>query len=287
MKAYMIILAVLLSGCTANITASSFIYQDKTIEKHIDLNKISSKLKSHSPLITLSEVTLTTQDGALLKGIKLLRKDARINMVFFGGNGMKVNKSHDILNHFALLPANIVWLDYRGVGASEGMNKLTILNLQKDALSVFDFANVELPKGIPVAVHGLSMGSLLASYVANERDLDALILDSAISSLPELVDNLVPGWAKLFYTVKLSKELKRINNINLIKNYKNPLLFLVGKNDSITPMEFSQELYDVSGSSIKELIFIENTNHGETMKKDEAIKGYKRFIEKLTCCESG
>ncbi|WP_299947846.1 hypothetical protein [uncultured Microbulbifer sp.] len=137
MKAYMIILAALLSGCTANITASSFIYQDKTIEKHIDLNKISIKLKSHSPLINLSGVTLTTQDGALLKGIKLLHKDARINIVFFGGNGMKVNKSHDILNHFALLPANIVWFDYRGVGASKGMNKLTILKFTEGCPKCF------------------------------------------------------------------------------------------------------------------------------------------------------
>jgi alpha/beta superfamily hydrolase len=287
MKTCTIILILLLSGCAVNITADSFIYQDEKIEKQLDLNKIKAKITNDSTLTDISKITLKTQEGLTLNGVKLLHENALVNIVFFGGSGMKVSTSSGILNQFALLPANVIWFDYRGTGVSEKRNNLKVSDLQKDALSVFDFAIQNLPSNIPTVIHGLSMGSLLASYIANERTIDGLILDGAISSVPELVDNLVPTWSKLFSTVKVSPELAKINNIELIKNYKNPLLFLVGENDSTTPVKFSQELYNSSQSSVKTLAVIPNTEHGETMKKDESIKAYELFINKLVCCKNG
>ena len=287
MKICTMILVLLLSGCAVNITPDSFIYQDDKVENHLDLKKIQTKINQDSTLIDISEVSLTTQEGLLLKGVKLLHKDALINIIFFGGSGMKISTSSGILNQFALLPANVIWFDYRGTGVSEKKIGLNVTDLQSDALSVFDFASKNLPSKIPTAIHGLSMGSLLASYTANERVIDALILDGAISSVPELVDNLVPSWTKIFSTISVSPELAKIDNIALIKNYNDPLLFLVGQDDSTTPVKFSQELYDVSGSSVKTLTIIPNTEHGETMKKDEAIKAYALFINKLICCKNG
>lgn len=281
MKICTIILSLLLSGCAVNITADSFIYQDDIAEKQLDLKAIKSKITHDADLTEISEISLITQKGITLKGVKLLHKNAQINIIFFGGGGMKISSSYDVLNQFSLLSANVIWFDYRGTGVSEKKENLNVSALKSDALIVFDFAIKNLPSGIPVAIHGLSMGSLLATYIANERSIDALILDGAISSVPELVDNLVPTWSKLFSTVKISPELAKIDNIELIKHYSKPLLFLVGENDSTTPVRFSQELYDASSSSVKKLEIIPNAEHGNTMKKNEAIKVYKHFINYL------
>lgn len=281
MKIFTIILIILLPGCAINITTDSFIYQDEKIESTLDLEKIRGKISQDPTLIAISDISLTTQEGLVLNGVKLLHKKALINIVFFGGNGMKISTSSGILNKFSSLPANVIWFDYRGTGVSEKNSQLNVSDLQSDALSVFDFANKNLPSNIPTAIHGLSMGSLLASYIANERIIDALILDGAISSVPELIDNAVPSWSNVFYTVKVSSELAKINNLELIKNYNEPLLFLVGENDSTTPVKFSQELYDASSSSVKTLTVIPNADHGETMKKDEAIEAYLLFINNL------
>jgi hypothetical protein len=285
MKICTLILVCLLSGCAINITPNSFIYQDDKVEEQLDLKRIQTKIDQSPALVDISEVSLTTQEGLTLKGVKLLHKDALINIIFFGGSGMKISTSSGILTQFSLLPANVIWFDYRGTGVSEKKSELNVSDLQSDALNVFDFANKELSSNMPTAIHGLSMGSLLASYTANQRSVDALILDGAISSVPELVDNLVPSWSKVFSTVTVSPELATINSTELIKNYNAPLLFLVGQNDSTTPVKFSQELYDASGSTVKILTIIPNTGHGETMKKDEAINSYKLFINKLNCCK--
>jgi hypothetical protein len=286
MKIFTIIVIILLSGCAINITTDSFIYQDEKIESTLDLEKIRGKISQDPTLIAISDISLTTQEGLILNGIKLLHKKALINIVFFGGNGMKISTSSGILNKFSSLPANVIWFDYRGTGVSQKNSELNVSDLQSDALSVFDFANKNLPSNIPTAIHGLSMGSLLATYIANERIIDALILDGAISSVPELIDNAVPSWSNVFSTVKVSPELAKIDNFELIKNYNEPLLFLVGENDSTTPVKFSQELYDASSSSVKTLTVIPNAKHGETMKKDEAIEAYLLFINNLSCCKN-
>ncbi|WP_157465939.1 alpha/beta hydrolase [Colwellia sp. TT2012] len=283
----LLIIIFMLSGCAVNITADSFIYQDDKVEPSLDLIQINNKITHHATLIDISKISLTTPEGLLLNGVKLLHKNAQVNVIFFGGNGMKISQSASILDQFALLPANVIWFDYRGTGVSEKRSNLSVKDLQNDALNIFDFSKENLPDNLPTAVHGLSMGSLLASYIASERAIDGLILDGAISTVPELIDNLVPAWSTVFSTVTVSPELAAIDNIKLIRKYTNPLLFLIGKNDSTTPVEFSQALYDASNSKDKTLTIIADTEHSQTMKREQAIKAYATFIKGLTCCEDG
>lgn len=287
MKICTIILFFLLSGCAVNITTDSFVYQDEQVETHLDLKQIKSTMTHDSTLTDLSELSVTTTKGVVLKGVKLSHKNALTNIVFFGGSGMKISTSFGILDQFAKLPANVIWFDYRGAGVSEKKSELTVVDLQNDALTVFDVAYKNFPKNIPTVIHGISMGSVIASYVATERNIDGLILDSAVSSIPELVDNLVPSWSKLFSTVTVSPELIKVDNSQLIEKYSKPLLVLVGKNDSITPVKFSQKLYDSSGSPMKTMSVILNAKHGKPMKTDQAIKAYQLFINELLCCKNG
>ncbi|MDB2387343.1 lysophospholipase [Shewanella sp.] len=287
MKIFSVILIFLLSGCSINITPDTFIYQDKKVETHLDLKHIKSKMTHDHASFDLSELAIETKAGVVLKGIKLSHKDALINIIFFGGSGMKISSSFGILDQFSKLPANVIWFDYRGAGVSEKKGLLKVKDLQTDSLNVFDYSKINLPENIPTVIHGISMGSVLASYVATERNIDALILDSSVSSIPKLVENLTPGWSKLFSTVTVSPELAIVDNTQIIKNYSSPLLVLVAKDDSITPVEFSKELFDASGSSAKTLAVILNSEHGKPMKKEQTIKAYKKFIAKLNCCKNG
>lgn len=281
MKIITLFFLTLLTGCSANYTTQSFVYQDNQTEPPLDLTKIHSDLTDAGLTATVTNVSLTAEDGITLRGIKLINKEALINIVFFSANGMKISTSSKILNKFAMLPANVIWFDYRGVGISDKKDELTVNNLQKDALRIFEFSSTNLPDNLPLAIHGLSMGSLIASFVVNNKETDALILDGAISTVPRLVDNLIPAWSKPFYSITLSKELSEITNVDAVKQYNKPLLFLVGEDDSTTPVEQSKALYDISPSQVKILAIIPDTEHGESMKKEAGIKAYQRFIEQL------
>lgn len=287
MKTILLLAIFLLAGCSANYTTESFVYQDKQLDTQLDLNKIRADLAETDSSAVVSAVSLISEDGITLRGIKLIQKDARINIVFFSANGMKIKTSSKILNKFSMLPANVIWFDYRGVGISDKKEELTIDSLQKDALSIYDFSKNSFPINLPIAIHGLSMGSLMASYVATQRETEALILDGAISTVPRLVDDLTPTWTKFFYSVSLSTELSQISNRESIKKYNKPLLFLIGDNDSTTPVENSKELFALSPSKVKVLAIIPEAKHGETMKKDKGMKAYQDFIHNLACCNQG
>jgi pimeloyl-ACP methyl ester carboxylesterase len=287
MKTVAILFFLLLSGCSANYTTESFVYQDEQPEKQLNITKIQTELTEANISAVVSGVSLTAEDGITLRGVKLVNQDALVNIVFFSANGMKVSTSSKILNKFSLLPANVIWFDYRGMGVSDKKENLSLNSLRSDALRIFDFSKDEFPTNLPTIIHGLSMGSLVASYVAGNKEVDALILDGAISTVPKLVDNLMPTWSKPFYSVNLSAELAKINNSDLIKEYSKPLLFLIGEDDSTTPVVNSKELYNISSSLVKVLAIIPNTEHGETMRKDKAIKAYQDFINKLICCKNG
>jgi len=284
MKISFIILIFLFSGCAINITPDSFVYQDEKVEPHLDLDHIQTEMTQDPALYKLTELSVTTPDGVVLKGVKLSHENALINIVLFGGSGMKISTSFGILDRFSKLPANVIWFDYRGAGVSEKKSELQVIELQNDALNVFDFAKESLPINVPTVIHGISMGSVLASYVATERAIDALVLDSAVSSIPELVDHLVPNWSKLFATISISPELAKVDNTQLIKRYSGPLMVLVAEYDAITPVAFSQKLYQETGSTEKQLVVILDSDHGKPMKKEQTVRAYRQFINKLICC---
>tara|TARA_B100000809_G_scaffold193165_1_gene192109 strand:- start:852 stop:1082 length:231 start_codon:yes stop_codon:yes gene_type:complete len=72
-----------------------------------------------------------------LEPVKLINKDALVNIVFFSANGMKISASSKILNKFSLLPANVIWFDYRGMGVSDKKENLSLISLRADVLRIF------------------------------------------------------------------------------------------------------------------------------------------------------
>ena len=273
-------LCLLLNGCAINVTPEKIIYQDKQVVS-LDVEKMQSSFDTDLSMAKLSKVSINTANGVVLNGISFIHPQAKVSIVLFGGSGMKISSSVKILERFALIPANVTWFDYRGVGASTKKESLSIDDFKKDALNVFDFANKLNKQDLPIIIHGISMGSIIVSELINERNIDGVVLDGAIGSVTDLITQTTPLWTKLFSTVTVSPELASLNNIDKIREYQKPLLLLVGENDETTPVKFSQALYDVSSSKVKILTIIPDIDHGRTMKKEEAILAYQEFIKQI------
>ena len=83
MKTVSILFILLLSGCSANYTTESFVYQDEESEKKLNIIKIQTELAEANLSAVVSAVSLTSEDGIKLRGVKLINKDALVNIVFF------------------------------------------------------------------------------------------------------------------------------------------------------------------------------------------------------------
>jgi alpha/beta superfamily hydrolase len=84
-------------------------------------------------------------------------------------------------------------------------------------------------------VHGYSLGSFIAAYIAGNRPLDGLILEGSSTHPHELVYAQIPWYFKPFVTVTISDNLKTISNTQALSNYKGKVLVITGEKDNSTP----------------------------------------------------
>jgi hypothetical protein len=98
-------------------------------------------------------------------------------MVYYHGNADNFTTEHERYEAFAADGYGFLAFDYRGFPASPGT--ITQANVLSDALAAFDWAR---GKGLPLVVWGRSLGSGPATYVASQRPVDALLLETPFDS---------------------------------------------------------------------------------------------------------
>ena len=252
------------------------IYQDATVhplQKAALLTHLSQSNNS------LELISLKTSDNITLNGIKMLNPHAHANVVFYAGNGLTIARIAGYLESYAQLPINMVWFDYRGTGASERSAEVNMPMLQQDALLVFDSAQKLLPAKLPTVVNGMSMGSLIAPFVAQQRPVDGMVLDSAIEDMPQLVMNMMhitdPS------QLKLPPQVRAIDNKPVLAALHQPLLLLEGEQDKLTPPAMAQHLYQASAAEYKELQIIPGIGHAQPMATPQGVKGFAQFLAHL------
>lgn len=114
-------------------------------------------------------------------------------IVYFKGNSGSFSKEHERYQQFVADGYGFLAFDYRGFPASAG--EISQQGILEDAMAVFDWAEA---KGFPIVIWGRSLGSGPATYVASQRDAQALLLEapflSAVSVAAERYPYLPVYW---------------------------------------------------------------------------------------------
>ncbi|MEG3765464.1 alpha/beta hydrolase [Alteromonas sp. 14N.309.X.WAT.G.H12] len=266
-----------LTGCAIDVSSSSYLYQDASTQP-IDVTALSKSISRDEAVATITKVELKNSLDLTLNGVAVTYPHAIANVVLFADNEMSITKNSAMLHEFGQLPVNVLWVDYQGTGASEKASRVRMYQLKRDALLIFDFAKHHFKNNLPTVVHGISMGSILASYVAVKRDIDGLVLDSAINKVNDVVANMVPSWTHLFTILKVSPELAIIENEDFVRQFDRPLLLVVGDKDRTTPITFSRELYEASPSPDKWIYVVPGGKHNKSMTYPDVKGQYRLFI---------
>jgi esterase/lipase len=115
-----------------------------------------------------------------------------------------------------------------------------------------------------IDVFGYSMGSLSATWLANQYPINRLILIAAFTSFRQLVRDI-----GLFTEEVLNKHLsvEQCNNINRISSYMGPLFIFHGKQDKVIKPEHSKRLYEACSSLSKNLILTDTDHYFKDWKQ--------------------
>ncbi len=272
-------LAQCLSGCSAKLTESSFIAQDKTVQpiKKTMLDNWQQQLPTHQ--IKQLEVE-TTDHSAKLQGLYLDNPLSDELIFFIQGNGMKISQGgFKAAAQLAQLNKDIVIFDHRGVGSSSG--QANIATLMSDAQEEYQFIHEQL-KPTKIYLHGYSLGSFIAARLSTTSNISALILQGSATNVDDWIASRTPWYTKPFLSIEVDPVFNTIDNGQLLQeSYSGPLLIIAGENDKQAPVELSQKLFDLSQSSNKKFIKVHGAEHQNMLATLDVIQQFKQFISAL------
>jgi fermentation-respiration switch protein FrsA (DUF1100 family) len=132
---------------------------------------------SETKLSKAELVSIPTDDGTPLAAWYEPPAPGKPVILYFRGNAQSFSREHERYEAFVADGYGFVAFDYRGFPGSPG--EISQKNILADGLAAFDWAKA---KGFPIVLWGRSLGSGPATYVAKERDADALMLETPFDS---------------------------------------------------------------------------------------------------------
>ncbi len=279
MKSLWLLVAIVsLNACTYRVRESNVIIP--RVVPSADLLAFRQQI----PQYRIDHSHIATDDGAKLYSLRFLRSDAVATILYFGGNGYTLAKSAPVTAHkYVGAPVNLVLVDHRGYGGSTGTP--TMDNLMSDAIIAYDHTSDDPELGkLPLIVHGHSLGSFMAGHVAANRLLAGVILESSVTSTEEWTKHLrskQSAWIRLLVRrVVPDGELAGKGNYGVISGLDEPVLFVVGENDDVTPPRFSKTLFDATpmDEGEKHLLIVPEGNHMNASDSPEFRAALSAFV---------
>lgn len=224
----------------------------------------------------VEELYIKTADGEDLQSWWVDNKNATDTVLFFHGNGGNLTDRIFRLGIFKSLNLNVLMIDYRGYGKSSGKIKKEN-DLYLDAEAAWDFLIKE--KGIDpknIIIWGRSVGGAAAIYLAQGKDIKALIIESSFYSLADI-------GKKHFPFLPIDEMLRfKFNNGEIIQNVHAPLLFVHSTKDDIIPFSQGEMLYS-RALEPKKFLKLEKGDHNSDviLSYEDYFKGVKDFLSAL------
>jgi len=207
--------------------------------------------------LQVEEVWVTASDGAKLNAWFLPNATSPKVLLCFHGNAENIGYGLGRLKVFARLGVNLLALDYRGYGKSEGSPDEA--GVYRDAEAAYRYL-VEgrgfEPKNI--ILYGQSLGGAVAIDLASRRACGGLIVESSFTSAREMARRmfLIP---LLEYVPK-----SRFDCVAKIANVRAPSLIIHGTRDEVVPFSMGQKLYQAAPEP-KSFLPIQGAGHNDIL----------------------
>lgn len=225
-------------------------------------------------------ISVRGADGTTLQGAHFSKSGSVAAVLYFGGNGFVLSKHAEfVLSAYRDTPVDLIMLDHRGYGANQGATSLEALF--EDGVQIYDHVRAANP-GIPLLVHGHSIGSFIAGRIASERQLDGLILESTATTTEEWVRRMA-GWKRFLVRIRIDQHLQGQGNLTVVGRLDEPVLFLVGEKDEVTDPEMAEELFAAASvpAADKRLIVVPGADHMRASHSKQFADGVRWLLARV------
>src|SRR5208282_4244103 len=206
----------------------------------------------------IEDVWLLTADGVRINAFYHANPASKQVLLWFHGNAENIGYDIEHLRALAKIEVNILAVDYRGYGRSEGHpNEVGVYH---DADAAYDYLIKQRRlRAEDIIIYGHSLGGAVAVNLASRRPCGGLIVQSSFSNARAMARRLfaIPF---IEYVVK-----SRFDSLQKIRDVHAPILIAHGTRDEVIPFAMGQQLFQVAPEP-KRFYAIEGASHNDALE---------------------
>ena len=237
-----------------------------------------------------TEVSIRSFDGLKLCGTYYeFQKGAPIDVLFHGYHGCAEQDLSGGVYRCQRLGHNVLIVDHRGAGKSEGHVVTFGINESRDALAWVQYVVENIDPNAKILLGGISMGAatvMMASAMELPKNVVGTVADCGYTSAKEIIKKVIREMhlpADLLYPfVRLGARLfgrfdpDENSPIVSMPNCRVPVIFFHGDTDAFVPQSMSEENFAACAAP-KHLVITPGAGHGLCFPVD--VDTYVREIE--------
>ncbi len=236
--------------------------EHKSVFKNVSRNNYGDKeiIGNHQLL------SFTTYDGTVLSAARFFPKQKRGTTLYFHGNSKNISHWQHYILPFTDLGQEVIMLDYRGFGLSEGSPSEK--NIYSDAEEFYHWVTKTFAIE-HLSLAGQSLGSAVASRLAEIVDHERLLLISPFHDIADVFRR------RTWFLWSPFEFKNTFSNATHLENYHGPLFVVHGAKDKLVSIASAKKLLGYLGKE-KELTIIRDAGHRDLQKKE----AYYSFLKK-------
>jgi pimeloyl-ACP methyl ester carboxylesterase len=208
----------------------------------------------HDP--SLQEIVFNSPDDIKLHAFYFPRPDHEWAVLFLHGNAGNASHRLPHAQQLANLGLNVLLLEYRGYGKSEGTPSEQ--GVYRDANAAIEYLvhTLDFPKE-RILIFGRSIGTAVAIEVAQQQPFAGLILVAPLLSGRDMARHHNLSWLNWL----AGKPFDSAGKISLVTA---PVLFIHGDRDQIIPIAMGRRLFDLC-TAPKEFRVVSGAGHNDVI----------------------
>jgi len=224
----------------------------------------------------VEDVWLLTADGVRINAFYHSNPPSKQVLLWFHGNAENIGYDLDQLRDLAKIGVNILAVDYRGYGKSEG--EPDEAGVYQDADAAYDYL-IEQRHFRPqdIFIQGHSLGGAVAVDLASRRPCGGLIVESSFTNARAMARRMfvIP---LVEYVVK-----SRFDSLQKIHLVHAPILIVHGTSDEVIPFAMAQQLF-AAAPEPKRFYPVEGAGHNDLLEVGgkSYLDGLKSFVDNST-----
>jgi len=222
--------------------------------------------------LAYEDVFLSAEDGVKLHGWYIPRQGSNRVLLFMHGNAGNISHRGESITVFHRLGLNVLIIDYRGYGQSQGSPSEQ--GLYQDAAAAWHYlVNTRGFDGEDIILFGRSLGGAVAARLASTVQAGAVILESTFSSARDVAGSLFPILSRLVL-LRYS-----FDTAGYLKGVASPLLVLHSPADDIIPFYLGEKVFQAGGEP-KVFVKMQGDHNGGFLQSQPRYEQeLRRFID--------